>query len=86
MGLKQLSVVLGIGALALMIVTTAGGAASSLSRGSVTSKTIRNGTIQLADLSAKTKRALKGQHGSRGPQGAAGATGAIGPSGPQGPQ
>jgi hypothetical protein len=60
----------------------------------VTSKNIKNGTIQTVDISAKAKRALKGNRGPRGvaglrgPQGLAGATGpagAVGPPGPQGP-
>jgi Collagen triple helix repeat (20 copies) len=57
----------------------------------VTSKNIKNGTIQTVDISAKAKRALKGNRGprgltgARGPAGAAGAQGAQGPQGPQGP-
>ena len=35
----------------------------------VTSKNIKNGTIQTIDLSAKAKRALKGNLGPRGPAG-----------------
>jgi hypothetical protein len=42
----------------------------------VTSKNIKNGTIQTVDLSAKAKKALKGK---------AGRAGARGPVGPQGP-
>ena len=42
----------------------------------VTSKNIKNGTIQTVDLSAKAKKALKGK---------AGPAGARGPAGPQGP-
>jgi hypothetical protein len=51
----------------------------------VTSKNIKNGTIQTVDISAKAKRALKGNRGPRGFQGAPGATGATGATGPQGP-
>ena len=54
----------------------------------ITSKQIKNGTIQSVDISAKTKRALKGNRGARGargPTGAQGATGAAGPAGAQGP-
>jgi hypothetical protein len=51
----------------------------------VTSKNIKNGTIQTVDISAKAKRALKGNRGPRGFQGARGAPGAAGPAGPQGP-
>ena len=68
-------------------------AASSASAALViTSKNIKNGTIQTVDISAKAKRALKGNRGPRGlqgtpgPQGAPGAVGATGAQGPQGPQ
>jgi hypothetical protein len=50
----------------------------------VTSKNIKNGTIQTVDISAKAKRALHGQRGPRGFQGAPGVSGAQGPTGPQG--
>jgi hypothetical protein len=43
----------------------------------VTSKNIKNGTIQTIDLSAKARKALKGN---------AGPAGARGPAGPQGPR
>jgi hypothetical protein len=86
MNLKKLSVLFSIGALAFVIVTASGGAASSLPPNSVTSKTIKNGTIKLVDISATAKRALKGKRGPRGPQGAAGATGPAGPRGLTGPQ
>jgi hypothetical protein len=39
----------------------------------VTSKNIKNGTIQTVDISAKAKRALKGNRGFQGAPGAAGA-------------
>jgi hypothetical protein len=57
----------------------------------VTSKNIKNGTIQTVDISAKAKQALKGNRGPRGPQGLPGLdgrpglTGLTGPAGPQGP-
>jgi len=47
----------------------------------VTSKNIKNGTIQTIDISAKAKKALKG---NRGPRGADGTQGLPGPQGPQG--
>jgi hypothetical protein len=56
----------------------------------VTSKNIKNGTIQTVDISAKAKRALKGNRGPRGfagvdgtpgPQGLRGASGPPGPTG-----
>jgi hypothetical protein len=52
----------------------------------VTSKNIKNGTIQTVDLSAKAKLALKGNRGLRGPQGLAGAPGTQGPKGDSGPK
>jgi hypothetical protein len=52
----------------------------------VTSKNIKNGTIQTVDISAKAKRALKGNRGPRGLRGLAGAQGATGATGAQGPK
>jgi hypothetical protein len=49
----------------------------------VTSKNIKNGTIQSVDISAKAKKALKG---NRGPEGLPGLNGIMGPAGPQGPR
>jgi hypothetical protein len=48
----------------------------------VTSKNIKNGTIKTVDISAKAKRALKGNRGPRGLAGPAGAAGVRGPAGP----
>jgi hypothetical protein len=50
----------------------------------VTSKNIKNGTIQTADISAKAKRALKGNRGPRGVQGAFGLQGPKGDKGDKG--
>jgi hypothetical protein len=50
----------------------------------VTSKNIKNGTIQTVDLSAKARKALKGRAGSAGTRGPAGARGPAGPQGPAG--
>jgi len=73
-------------------------AASATAAFVVTSKNIKDGTIQPVDISAKAKRALKGNrglrgaagligpHGPVGPQGSAGAAGPQGPVGPQGIQ
>jgi Collagen triple helix repeat (20 copies) len=58
----------------------------------ITSKNIKNGTIQTVDISAKAKRALKGNRGPRGlagpqgPQGPTGVAGRAGPAGPEGPE
>jgi Collagen triple helix repeat (20 copies) len=51
----------------------------------VTSKNIKDGTIQTVDISAKAKHALKGNRGPRGLQGPSGPAGLQGPSGPAGP-
>jgi Collagen triple helix repeat (20 copies) len=50
----------------------------------VTSKNIKNGTIQTVDISAKAQRALRGNRGPTGPAGPAGVAGAAGPAGPAG--
>jgi hypothetical protein len=44
----------------------------------VTSRNIKNGTIQLADISPRARAALRGQRGPRGAQGAQGAQGVPG--------
>jgi Collagen triple helix repeat (20 copies) len=51
----------------------------------VTSKNIKDGTIQTVDLSSKAKRALKGNRGPEGPMGPEGEPGLWGEPGPQGP-
>jgi hypothetical protein len=77
-----------IAAVVAAIVAAASGTAATIV---VTSKNIKNGTIQTVDLSAKAKQALKGNRGARGAtglrglQGVAGATGPQGPAGSQGP-
>jgi Collagen triple helix repeat (20 copies) len=60
-------------------------AASATAAFVVTSKNIKDGTIQTVDISAKAKRALKGNRGPRGFRGPQGAPGAQGPAGAQGP-
>jgi hypothetical protein len=50
----------------------------------VTSKNIKNGTIQTVDISAKAKRALRGNRGPMGPRGTQGTPGAQGPPGTPG--
>ena len=50
--------------LAVALVTAGSAAAAFV----VTSKNIKNGTIQLVDISAKTKKALRGQRGPPGIQ------------------
>jgi hypothetical protein len=70
-----------IAAIVAAVVAAASGTAATLV---VTSKTIKNGTIQTVDISAKAKRALKGNRGLRGRQGPAGAQGAPGAAGAAG--
>jgi hypothetical protein len=58
----------------------------------VTSKNIKNGTIQLVDISPRAKAGLRGKRGPRGIRGTtglpgpAGAAGLPGPAGPAGPK
>jgi hypothetical protein len=66
---------------AVIVTALVVGASASTAAVIVTSKNIKDGTIQAVDISAKAKRALKG---NRGPAGPAGRTGTPGPSGPQG--
>lgn len=63
------------------IVAAASGTAATIV---VTSKNIKNGTIQTVDISAKAKRALKGNRGARGLRGPTGAQGAQGTPGATG--
>lgn len=60
------------------------GAASATAASLVTSKNIKNGTIQMVDMSASAKRALKGNTGAPGAPGSVGANGANGAQGPAG--
>jgi Collagen triple helix repeat (20 copies) len=75
-----------IAAVVAAVVAAASGTAATIV---VTSKHIKNGTIQTVDISAKAKRALRGNRGptgSAGPAGVAGPTGPAGPAGAVGPQ
>jgi hypothetical protein len=72
-----------IAAVVAAVVAAASGTTATLV---VTSKNIKNGTIQTVDISARAKRALKGNRGLRGLTGAPGAQGARGLQGPQGAQ
>jgi collagen triple helix repeat protein len=79
--------------LALVMATTGSAVAASL----ITSKQIKDGSIQTKDISKKALKALKGKtgppgavgapgaQGPQGAQGAAGAPGAKGDTGPRGP-
>jgi hypothetical protein len=70
-----------IAAVVAAVVAAASGTAATIV---VTSKNIKNGTIQTVDISAKAKRALTGSRGPRGLAGPAGVAGAAGPAGPAG--
>jgi hypothetical protein len=50
----------------VVALVTAGGSTAAFV---VTSKTIKNGTIQLVDINPQAKKALRGQRGPRGPRG-----------------
>ena len=72
-----------IAAVVAAVVAAASGTAATIV---VTSGNIKNGTIQTVDISAKAKRALKGNLGPRGPVGLPGHPGSQGPAGATGPQ
>jgi hypothetical protein len=69
-----------IAGIVAMLVTATSATAAFI----VTSKNIKNGTIQTVDISAKAKRALRGNRGPRGLPGTQGARGAQGLQGAQG--
>lgn len=71
--------------IAAVVAAVVAAASSTAATIVVTSKNIKNHTIQTVDLSTKAKRALKGNRGPRGPRGFAGVAGSPGPSGPIGP-
>jgi hypothetical protein len=72
--------------IAAVVAAVVAAASSTAATIVVTSKNIKNGTIQTVDISAGAKRALKGARGPRGFPGARGSQGAQGPAGPQGLQ
>lgn len=61
------------------------GGGSAYAASQITSKSIKDGTIQTKDLAKKTRTALQGQKGAAGARGAAGPAGAAGPVGAAGP-
>jgi hypothetical protein len=69
---------------AVVAAVIAASAATATTAVVITSAQIKNGTIQTVDISAKAKRALKGNRGPRGLTGAPGAPGAQGPPGAAG--
>jgi hypothetical protein len=72
--------------IAAIVAAVVAAASSTAATIVVTSKSIKNGTIQTVDISAKAKRALKGNRGPRGLRGFQGLRGAPGPVGAPGPQ
>jgi hypothetical protein len=70
-----------IAAVVAAAVAAASGTAATII---VTSKNIKNGTIQTVDISAKAQRSLRGNRGQRGLSGPAGVAGPAGPAGPTG--
>ena len=76
-----------LGMLALFVALSGGALAAKTvlaPTNSVTSASIVDKTIRLADIKPTTVTALKGQRGPAGPTGTQGATGPQGPAGPQG--
>jgi Collagen triple helix repeat (20 copies) len=67
-------------------VPTAIAGSSALPRNSVGSPQIKNGSIQVVDISRRARAALRGARGPEGPQGMPGSQGATGATGAQGPQ
>ena len=78
-----------IAALALFLAGSAAVAGTASGRSAVRafigSPEIKNGSIQLVDISGKARSSLRGQRGPRGVPGPAGPAGAQGPAGPAGP-
>jgi hypothetical protein len=68
--------------LALVMASTGSAVAASL----ITSKQIKDGTIQTKDISKKAQKALRGKTGPQGPQGMHGPKGDTGATGAQGPK
>ena len=77
-----------IAALALFLAASAAVAGTASGRSAVRafigSPQIKNGSIQLIDISGKARSSLRGQRGPRGVPGPAGPAGAQGPAGPAG--
>jgi hypothetical protein len=69
---------------AMVALLVALGGTAGAASGLVTGAQIKNGTVNLADLSANAKSALKGKQGPRGLQGVAGPAGAAGAQGEKG--
>ena len=70
----------GVAIIVLSVLISAGSSAAVTSK-LITSRDIKNGTIQPVDLSAAAKKALKGNRGLQGPAGPQGLVGERGPAG-----
>jgi hypothetical protein len=81
MKLRMPSPALAVAVLALIVAMSGSAVAASL----ITSSQIKNGTIQLKDLSKKTIATLRGHQGARGLQGVQGGPGLQGAQGVAGP-
>ncbi len=86
--LKRQWIGISIGLLALFVAL--GGPAAAVdsaksAAGLITSKQIKDGTIQTKDISATARTSLRGQTGPAGATGPAGPQGDAGPAGPPGP-
>lgn len=75
---------------ALLAATTAGAQAlidgGDVRNNSLTGKDVKNGSLQVNDLSRRARNALRGRRGRQGPAGERGAQGPPGPAGAQGAQ
>ena len=81
--LKRQWIGISIGLLALFLALDGPATAAKAGR-LITSKQIKDGTIQTKDISTTARNALRGQEGETGPAGPAGPQGEAGPAGPQG--
>src|SRR5262245_58737883 len=77
--------IIALGAIALALALT-GGAWAGKKYLITSSKQVKNGSLSLAHLNNKARRALAGHRGPKGDTGAQGAKGDTGAQGPQGPQ
>jgi hypothetical protein len=64
-------------AILILAVLLSAGTSAAVTERLITSKDIKNGTIQPVDLSAAAKRALKGRRGPAGPEGRTGPAGTF---------
>jgi hypothetical protein len=75
---------------ALLAAATAGAQAvidgGDVRNNSLTGKDVKNGSLQVNDLSRRARSALRGRRGAQGPTGARGAQGPAGPAGATGGQ